>query len=272
MVMLTNEYGRYGHRPITAMLHREDWRVNHKRIERLRRREGLKVPARKPKRKRLWRGDGSCIRLRPAQKNHVWSYDFVHAQTHDGRPLRLLTLIDEYSRECLARHVTRRTTSENLLERLSDVFIRRGVPRYLQNDNGPEFTAIKVRQWVGQVAVKTLFVEPSTPWENGYIESFNGKRRDELLNREIFLNFEEARWVIDRWRLDYNHHRIHSSLDYQTPAVYAAGCVLPASATPQSPEHCRDTNPNPLAQPGAKTGWWGGVNSFTTCSPRNQIA
>ena len=183
MVALATQYGRYGYRRVTKLLHREGWRVNHKRIERLWRQEGLKVPQKQPKRRRLWFNDGSCVRLRPAYRNHVWSYDFVQARTHDGRAFRMLTIVDEFTRECLAIDVARKLTSEDVLERLSDLFIRRGVPDYLRSDNGPEFTAKRVKDWLERVEVKTLFIEPGSPWENGYVESFNGKLRDELLER-----------------------------------------------------------------------------------------
>lgn len=197
------------------MLQVRGWRVNHKRIERLWRQEGLKVPQKQPKRRRLWLNDGSCVRLRPQHKNHVWSYDFVQSQTHDGRAFRMLTIMDEYSRECLAIDVSRRLTSEDILERLSDLFIRRG---YIRSDNGPEFTARCVKKWLARVEVKTLFIEPGSPWENGYIESFNGKFRDELLDGEIFDTLLEAKVLIERWRVEYNTIRPHSALGYRPPA------------------------------------------------------
>jgi len=209
---------RYGYRRVTELLRRRGWKVNHKRTERLWRREGLKVPQKQPKRRRLWFNDGSCVRLRPAYRDHVWSYDFVHDRTHDGRAFRMLNLIDEYTRECLAIDVSRRMTSESVLERLSDLFVRRGVPDHIRSDNGPEFAAIRVREWLGRVGVTTLFIEPGSPWENGYIESFNGKLRDELLNREIFDTLLEAKVLTERWRRDYNTVRPHSSLGYRPPA------------------------------------------------------
>jgi putative transposase len=218
MIELASDYGRYGYRRITGLLRNEGWVVNHKRVERLWRREGLKVPQKQPKRRRLWLNDGSCVRLRPRYKDHVWSYDFVHTRTNDGRAIRLLTLIDEYTRECLAIDVSRRQNSESVLERLSDLFIRRGVPQHIRSDNGSEFTAIKVREWLSDVNVRTLFIEPGSPWENGYIESFNGKLRDELLNGEIFDTLLEAKVVIEQWRREYNTIRPHSSLNYQPPA------------------------------------------------------
>ena len=231
MIQLAEQYGRYGYRRVTELLRRKGWNVNHKRVERLWRQEGLKVPQKQPKRRRLWWNDGSCVRLRPAYRDHVWSYDFVHHRTHDGRAFRLLTLMDEYTRECLAIDVARRLTSEDVLERLSDLFVRRGVPDYLRSDNGPEFTASKVREWVKRVEVKTLFIEPGSPWENGYIESFNGKLRDELLNREIFDTLLEAKVLIERWRVEYNTVRPHSSLGYRPPAPEARLPLESAFAT-----------------------------------------
>jgi putative transposase len=204
MVALATQYGRYGYRRVTALLRGRGWKVNHKRVERLWRQEGLKVPQRQPKRKRLWLNDGSCVRLRPAHRDHVWSYDFVQTRTHDGRPVRMLTVIDEFTRECLAIDVARRLTSEDILERLSDLFIRRGVPQHIRSDNGPEFTAKAVQDWLRKVRVNTLFIEPGSPWENGYVESFNGKLRDELLDREVFETLLEAKVLIERWRVDYN--------------------------------------------------------------------
>jgi putative transposase len=221
MVQLASDYGRYGYRRVTALLRTEGWQVNHKRIERLWRLEGLKVPQKQPKRRRLWLNDGSCVRLRPQHKDHVWSYDFVADRTSDGRSFRMLTLIDEYTRECLAIDVARKLKSEEVLERLSDLFVRRGVPQYIRSDNGPEFTAHKVRDWLHRVKVQTLFIEPGSPWENGYIESFNGKLRDELLDRELFDTLLEGKVLIERWRQHYNTVRPHSSLDYQPPAPEA---------------------------------------------------
>ena len=218
---LASDYGRYGYRRITALLRREGWRVNHKRVERLWRREGLKVPQRQPKRRRLWFNDGSCVRLRPEHRDHVWSYDFVQARTHDGRAFRMLTVIDEFTRECLAIDVARRLSSEDVLERLSDLFIHRGVPQHIRSDNGAEFTATKVREWLERINVKTLYIEPGSPWENGYVESFNGKLRDELLEREIFDTLWEAKVLIERWRREYNAVRPHSSLGYRPPAPEA---------------------------------------------------
>jgi transposase InsO family protein len=235
MIELASEYGRYGYRRITALLRQDGWGVNHKRIERLWRREGLKVPKKQPKRGRLWLNDGSCIRLRPEYKDHVWAYDFVHARTHDGRAVRMLTLVDEYTRECLSIDVARRLTSEDVLERLTWLFATRGVPQFVRSDNGSEFTALAVRSWLAKVDVKTLYIEPGSPWENGYVESFNGKLRDELLDREIFYTLLEAKVMIERWRQHYNRVRPHSSLGYRPPAPTAIALPVFTGALPPHP-------------------------------------
>ena len=218
---LATRYGRYGYRRITALLSEKGWRVNHKRVERIWRREGLKVPKKQPKRGRLWLNDGSCIRLRPEHKDHVWSYDFVASRTADGRAFKILTILDEYTRECLAILVERRLTSEDVIDQLFNLFILRGIPEHIRSDNGPEFTAKAIRKWLARIGVKALFIEPGSPWENGYIESFNGKLRDELLNREIFTTLTEAKVLIAGWRREYNQVRPHSSLGYRPPAPEA---------------------------------------------------
>ena len=203
IVRLASRFGRYGYRRVTDMLRIEGWGVNHKRVERIWRQEGLKVPERQPKRGRLWLNDGSCIRLRPLYRGHVWSYDFVASRTHDGRALKLLTVLDEHTRECLAIVVARKIRSHDVLEVLADLFVRHGPPEYLRSDNGPEFTAKLVRRWLGRVGVEMLFIEPGSPWENGYNESFNGKLRDELLNGEIFYSLAEAAVLVEQWRREY---------------------------------------------------------------------
>ena len=197
------------------------WMVNYKRVERIWRKEGLKVPQKQPKRGRLWLNDGSCIRLRPEHKDHVWSYDFVMDRTDNGKAFKILNIIDEYTRECLATLVARKLKSEDVLDQLFNLFVFRGIPEHIRSDNGPEFTARTVRKWLNRMGVKTLFIEPGSPWENGYIESFNGKMRDELLNREIFTTLEEARVLINQWRGEYNHFRPHSSKNYRPPAPEA---------------------------------------------------
>jgi transposase InsO family protein len=227
VIDLATQYGRYGYRRITELLKREGWPVNHKRVERIWREEGLKVPRSQPKRRRLWLNDGSCVRLRPTHPNHVWSYDFVEERTHDGKRLRLLTMVDEYTRECLIIDVERRLRSDDVLYRLEQLFVTRGLPDHIRSDNGPEFTAIAVREWLKALGVRTLFIEPGSPWENGYIESFNGKLRDELLNGEIFDTLVEAKVLIERWRQKYNRFRPHSSLGYKPPAPVAKSDLAP---------------------------------------------
>ena len=182
ILALAVKYGRYGYRRITALLNSGGWPVGKDRVQRIWRREGLKVPQKQRPRGRLWLGDGSCIRLRPERANHVWSYDFVKAMTNDGRALRVLVVIDEYTRECLALRVARRLGSLQVIETLADVMLVRGIPEHIRSDNGPEFIAEELRKWLGKVGTRTLYIEPGSPWENGYCESFNGKLRDEFLN------------------------------------------------------------------------------------------
>ena len=237
IIELASMFGRYGYRRITAMLRLEGWRVNHKRVERIWRREGLRVPKKQPKRGRLWLNDGSCVRLRPERKDHVWAYDFVQTRTHDGRSFRMLTVVDEFTRECLAIDVARSLKSDDVLERLSWLFVTRGVPEHIRSDNGPEFTARVVRKWLKDVGVKTLFIEPGSPWENGYVESFNGKLRDELLDRDVFYTLKEAKVLIEWWRREYNTIRPHSSLGCRPPAPETIA-EEPCSATLRTlPQH-----------------------------------
>ncbi len=192
------QYWRYGYRRITALLRRDGWIVNHKIVERIWRQEGLKVPREQPKRGRLWLTDGSCLSLLPCWPNHVWSYDFVMARTHDDKAFRLLTILDEYTRECLAIEVYRSLDADAVLHQLTQLFVRRRPPDYLRSEKGPEITAKAVQEWLSRVGAKTLYIESGSPWQNGYNESFNGKLHDELLNREIFYNLQEARILIER--------------------------------------------------------------------------
>ena len=218
MIELARQYGRYGYRRIAALLREAGWQVNDKRIERLWRLEGLKVPTKQPGRGRLWLNDGSCVRLRAERPNHVWSYDFVHHRTHDGRAFRTLNILDEHTRECLAIRVRRKLSSTDVIDVLTDLFIMRGPPAYIRSDNGPEFVAEAVRGWIAAVGAQTAYIEPGSPWENGYVESFNARLRDELLNGEIFYSLKEAQVVIEQWRRHYNTIRPHSSLGYRPPA------------------------------------------------------
>jgi transposase InsO family protein len=218
VVELAKHYGRYGYRRITALLREAGWAVNRKRVERIWRREGLKVPQRQPKRGRLWLNDGSCVRLRPERPNHVWAYDFVEDRTRDGRKFRMLCVVDEFSREALAIRVARQLSSADVIDTLADLFIARGAPVHIRSDQGPEFVAEAVKGWISGVGTKTAFIEKASPWENGYVESFNGKLRDELLNGEVFNSLREAQVLIEQWRRHYNEERPHSALGYRPPA------------------------------------------------------
>jgi putative transposase len=236
IVTLATKYGRYGYRRITALLRNAGWQVGKDRVQCIWRREGLKVPAKQRPRGRLWLEDGSCVRLRPERANHVWSYDFGSAMTHDGRTLRILTLIDEYTRECLALRVARRLNSLEVIDTLADVMLGHGIPEHIRSDNGPEFIAHELRKWLAKVGTRTLYIERGSPWENGYCESFNGKLRDECLNGEIFCSLKEAQILIEQWRVEYNTQRPHSALGYRPPA--------PAACTPALAR-------NPVSQPRA---------------------
>lgn len=215
---MASKYGRYGYRRIAALLRNDGWVVNVKRVERIWRLEGLKVPKKQPKRGRLWLNEGSCVRLRSQHRGHVWSYDFVADRTHDGKALRMLTVIDEDSRECLAVSIQRQLKSDDVLAVLADLLCKHGPPQHIKSDNGAEFTAEAVRHWLGRRGVKTLFIEPGSPWENGDCESFNSKLRDEMLNGEIFYSLNEAQILIEEWRHHFNTIRPHSSIGYQPPA------------------------------------------------------
>ncbi len=218
IIELVQLYGRYGYRRITALLRDKGWKINQKRVYRLWVQLGLKVPRKQQKRARLWDRDGSTIRLRPEYKNHVWSYDFMVDRTHNGKTFRTFNVMDEFTRECIAIKVARRLTSYDVLDVLSQLFISRGVPKHVRSDNGPEFIATRMQNWFRKLELKPLFITPGSPWENGYIESFNGKMRDELLSREIFCSLKEAQILIEQWRKHYNTKRPHSSLGYRPPA------------------------------------------------------
>ena len=229
IIELARQYGRYGYRRITALLNQSGWHVNHKRVERIWKREGLKVPQKQPKKGRLWLNDGSCIRLRPERPNHVWSYDFVQDRTDDGRPYRTLNIIDEFTKEVLMIRVERKLNSTDVIDALTDLFILRGPPEFIRSDNGPEFVAEKVRSWIAAVGAGAAFIEPGSPWENGYCESFNARFRDELLNLEIFYTLREAQILIEQWRRHYNTTRPHSALGYCPPAPEA---IIPMDQRP----------------------------------------
>ncbi|MGA7891512.1 MAG: IS3 family transposase [Candidatus Sulfotelmatobacter sp.] len=253
IMALAAKYGRYGYRRITALLQHAGWPVGKDRVQRIWRREGLKVPQKQRPRGRLWLGDGSCVRLRPERANHVWSYDFVKAMTHDGRALRVLVVIDEYTRECLALRVARRLGSLQVIETLADVMLARGIPEHIRSDNGPEFIAKELRKWLGKVGTRTLYIEPGSPWENGYCESFNGKLRDEFLNGEIFYSLKEAQILTERWRVEYNTERPHSALGYRPPA--------PQAILPKQPGHGDMENASRFPHPHTPGGYEGQLSN-----------
>lgn len=236
VINYASAYGRYGYRAVTDLLRMDGWGINYKRVERIWKQEGLKVPAKQRPRKRLWRNDGSCIRLRPEWKNHVWAYDFVQCRTADGKAFRVLVVVDEYSRECLALHVARTIRAEQVMHVLADLFLAHGLPSNLRSDNGPEFVARVLKKWLAELGVQTQYIEPGSPWENGYCESFNGKLRDNLLDGELFMNLQEAQIIIETWRRHYNHRRPHRSLKghppapltcFEPPAPRAMGSLTP---------------------------------------------
>ena len=225
VVELAAMYGRAGYRMIANMLRNHGILINHKRVERIWREEGLKRPRKQPKRRRLWLRDGSCIRLRPEHRNHVWSYDFVEDKTSNGRKLRFLNVIDEAMHECLASVPRRNWKSGDVIELLSGLMVERGCPEYIRSDNGPEFIANKLRAWLGEIGVITAYIEPGSPWENGYCESFNARMRDEFLNGEIFDTLREAEVLARRWKEYYNKVRPHSSLGGRPPGDRPKFCV-----------------------------------------------
>jgi len=248
MLKLVGAHPRYGYRRVWALLRTEGWRVNRKRIWRLWKKEGLKVPSRQHKKRRMGSSGNGIVRRRASGMNDVWAWDFVYDRTEDGRSLKWLSVVDEYTRECLALEVGRKMRSGEVIDTLIELVSVRGVPGHVRSDNGPEFVAEAIRAWLEVAKVKTLYIEPGSPWENGYAESFNGKLRDELLNVELFTSLNEARVLGVNWRLDYNHRRPHSALDYQTPAAFAAWCVKKQKAGDAAGgERCsppEDTEPN----------------------------
>jgi putative transposase len=243
---------RFGSPRMYRELRRLDWRVNHKRVERLWREEGMQVPKKQHKRRRLACGgsQNSCVRHRALRPNHVWSYDFVTDQTEDGRYLKMLVVIDEFTRESLAIEVARSFPARQVIEVLQYLLAVRATPEFIRSDNGPEFVAREVTRWLDRAGVKTLFIAKGSPWENGYVESFNSRLRDELLDRELFIGLDDARWVVDRWRLDYNQHRPHSALDYVTPAQFAARCSSSVRPTASLQKNSDTPTPDSLTHTG----------------------
>lgn len=235
MRRLVESYPRYGSERVHQLLLGMNWRVNFKRVHRLWKQEHLQVPKKQRKRRRLPGSSiNGCVRHKATHRNHVWSYDFLTDHTEDGRQLKLLVVIDEFTRECLAIEVGRTFAARDVMLTLQYLFAVRGAPEHIRSDNGPEFIAKEIQRWLDRASVGTLYIQKASPWENGYVESFNGKLRDELLNQELLLSLAEARYVLDEWRLDYNHRRPHSGINWQTPAAFAAATLAgpPVGATP----------------------------------------
>jgi putative transposase len=237
---IVREHPRYGYRFVTALLRQEGWHVNRKRVYRLWVQEGLKVPKKQRKKRRLGNSKNGCVRHVAEFKNHVWAWDFVFDRTVNGRSIKWLSIVDEYTRECLALEVNRTMTSDQVLDVLRDLFVIRGVPKHIRSDNGPEFIAQAVRKFLAAAGVETLYVEPGSPWQNGYAESFHSRLRSELLDAEVFETVAEAQALSAAWKNDYNHRRPHSSLGYQTPAAFATGCAASAPAAPALQQHTRN--------------------------------
>ena len=237
MRRLVANYPRYGSERVHELLVGTGWRVNSKRVHRLWKQEHLQVPRKQRKRRRLpGHSANGCVRYRAKYPHHVWSYDFLTDRTEDGRQLKLRVVIDEFTRECLALEAARRFTAQDVMLTLQYLFAVRTIPKHIRSDNGPEFIAKEIQRWLHQSSVGTLYVRKASPWENGYVESFNGKLRDELLNRELFLSLPEARYVLDEWRVEYNERRPHSGIGWQTPAKFARRWAgPPVGATPLPP-------------------------------------
>ena len=252
MRRLARKYPRYGYRMITAKLRQEGWQVNRKRVQRLWRKEGLQVPQRRKRRRSTGTAENACHVSRALFRNDVWTYDFVDDRTVDSRGLKFLTVIDEYTREALAIEVSRSIRSADVIAVLERLFALRGAPRYIRSDNGPEFIAEALKVWLSDRKVETRYIEPGCPWENGYAESFNSRFRDELLDRELFHSVAEARVLVQRWRVEYNNERPHSSLGYMTPAAFATECIAsaPASVGPAPRQYTTENVLNSLLQCG----------------------
>ena len=226
IVGLAGEHKRYGYRRITAVLRRDGERVNHKRVWRIWREAGLSLPRRRPRKRKA--GRRVELPTRAESRGHVWSYDFVFDRTETDRVLKMLVVLDEYTRECHRIRVEYSLNAQAVIETLSGLFELYGEPKHLRSDNGGEFIADKVKRWLAEQGTETVYIEPGHPWENGYCESFNGKFRDECLNEEVFYNQRYAQVVVEKWRREYNTERPHSSLGYRTPAEVARDSVVVA--------------------------------------------
>ena len=218
MIRLAKQYGRYGYRKIAELLRIEGWRVNHKKVERLWREEGLKLPERHKKRRRLYHKDSSVIRLRPTHANHVWAIDFVHDKLSNGRSYKMLTVLDEYTRQALCVEVKDKMNSDDVLEVMHRLLLEYGKPEFIRFDNGGEFVAEHLQEWLRRVGVTPIQIYPGSPWENGYNERFNGTLRREVLNSQWFNSIKQAQVAINVWPTEYNHIRPHTALGMLPPA------------------------------------------------------
>jgi putative transposase len=222
MLELSRKYPRYGYRRVWSLLRRDGFKVNRKRVHRLWKKHGLKVPQRRRKKRATGQGSNGCAVRRVEHMSDVWAWDFIHDRTTDGRALKWLSVVDEYTRECLVLEVRRSLTAAGVIEAIGEAMKRMGAPRHIRSDNGPEFIAKALKSWLSRAKVETLYVEPGSPWQNGYAESFHARLRDELLEQELWTSVEEAKLLSRRWQWEYNFERPHSSLGYRTPAEYAA--------------------------------------------------
>jgi putative transposase len=247
---LAKKHKRYGYRMITAKLRQDNWNVNHKRVQRIWQKEGLQMPYRRKFKKAKGNSENSCAVKKAEYPNHVWTYDFMSDQTEDGRSLKLLTVLDEFTRESPAIEIGRSIRAKDVIAVLEYLFMVRGTPKYIRSDNGPEFIADSIKKWLQRKDVETLYIEPGSPWENGYIESFNGRLRDEILNRDVFYSVKEAKVLVEDWWLEYNNHRPHSGLGYMTPAGFAASCIASASPTAQLQQYTTGQVDNSLIECG----------------------
>ncbi len=234
---LVRKRPRFGYRRIAQLLRSEGFRASNKRVHRIWRQEGLKVPKKTRKKRALGNGSNACNRHRGMHANHVWSWDFIFDRTESGQTLKWFVIIDEFTRRCITLDVSRGFKSTDIIDRLSELFVMYGIPEHIRSDNGPEFIAKAIRDWLSKLGVKTLYIEPGSPWENGFTESFNSRLRDELLRVEQFANAAHARAAASAWREDYNAYRPHSSLDGLPPSEFARRCAASATATATLQQH-----------------------------------
>ncbi len=256
MHRLVREHPRFGYRRIHVLLRWLGFKLNRKRTYRLWKQEGFKVPQKQTKKTRLGATPNGIVRKPAQHPNHVWCWDFIHDRDEQGRSIRWLSIVDEFTRECLVLDGSRSFKSDDVLDVLTELFLIRGVPKHIRSDNGPEFIAKAVRKFLKATGVQTLYIEPGSPWQNGFAESFNSRLRDELLSAELFADLPEACALADRWKNDYNHRRPHSSLEYKTPAQFAASWGHPAA--------CDAYKVEKIGLMARESGLYGGVGVRTT--------